>query len=221
MQMSNGASPAQLWRKIFWRLIPVVSIAWLCSYIDRSSLGYVAVPLSKDLDLDATGIGFAAGAVFLGYVVMPIPGNLIQHRIGARTWMTRILIAWALITAATAAVDSAATLYLARILLGFAEGGIGSGILFYLTTWMPRSQQSRAMSYFFLVMPVSAIAGALVASFLLSHDGLVLGLTGWRSVFLTDGILTLLVAALVRLTLTDKPRDASWLTRPEREMLQA
>jgi MFS transporter, ACS family, tartrate transporter len=219
--MTNGTAPARLWRKIFWRLIPVVSIAWLCSFIDRGSLAYVAVPLSKDLGLSVTGLGFAAGAVFIGYTVMPVPGNLIQYRVGARAWITGILIAWALVTAATAAVDSAATFYLARILLGFAEGGTGSAILLYLTSWLPRSQQSRALSYFFLVIPLAATAGALLASFLLGKDGLVFGLAAWRSVFLTEGILSLFVAALVWSVLTDKPRDASWLTGPEREMLQA
>lgn len=108
-----------------------------------------------------------------------------------------------------------------RILLGFAEGGIGSGILLYLTSWLPRSQQSRALSYFFLVIPVSGSIGALVAGFLLSHDGLVPGLAGWRSVFLTEGILSLLAAALIWFTLTGGPRDASWLTGPERELLRA
>ena len=213
-------SPDRLGRKICWRIIPVVSIAWLCSYIDRGSLGYVAAPLSKDLGLSATSFGFAAGIVFIGYIVVPVPGNLIAYRVGVRTWITGMLIAWSLVTAATAAVDSAATLYLARILLGFAEGGIGSAILLYLTLWVPRSQQSRALSYFFLVMPISAITGALLAGFLLSHDGLMLGLAGWRSVFLTEGILSLLAAALVWLILADKPRDASWLTGPERVMLQ-
>jgi MFS family permease len=215
------AFPARLWRKIYWRVIPVVSIAWLCSYIDRGSLGYVAVPLSADLGLSATNTGLAAGLVFVGYIVVPVPGNLIEYRIGARAWITGILVAWSLVTAATAAVDSAATLYLARILLGFAEGGIGSGILLYLTFWMPRSQQSRALSYFFLVLPLSGVAAALMAAFLLSHDGLVLGLAGWRSVFLTEGILSLLVAALVWFTLTGKPQDASWLTPPERLLLRS
>lgn len=214
-------SPGRLWRKICWRIIPVVSIAWLCSSIDRGSLGYVAVPLSSDLGLSATNIGLAAGLVFVGYFVVPIPGNLIQYRIGARTWITGILIAWSLVTAATAAVDSAATLYLARIGLGFAEGGIGAAVLLYLTFWLPRSQQSRALSYFFLALPASGIAGALMAGFLLSHDGLVFGLPGWRSVFLTEGVLSLLVAVLVWCTLTSKPQDASWLTRPERELLRA
>ena len=214
-------SPARLWRKICWRILPVVSIAWLCSAVDRGSLGYVAVPLAAELGLSATNIGFAAGLVFVGYFVVPVPGNLIEYRIGARTWITGILIAWSLVTAATAAVDSAATLYLARIGLGFAEGGIGSAILLYLTFWLPRSQQSRALSYFFLTLPASGIIGALMAGFLLSHDGLVFGLAGWRSVFLTEGILSLLVAALVWFTLASKPQDASWLTRREREALRA
>jgi MFS transporter, ACS family, tartrate transporter len=221
-QLSDpGPARARLWRKVYWRTIPILGAAYLCSYIDRVNLGYVAVPMSKDLGLSAADIGFAAGVFFLGYIVMQVPGNLIQYRVGARAWITRILIAWALITAATAAVDSPAALYLARIVLGFAEGGLPAGILLYLTSWMPRSQQSRALSYFFLVLPVSAVVGALLASFLLGHQGLVFGLTGWRSVFLAEGILSLLIGILVWFTLTDKPQDASWLTGSEREMLRA
>jgi sugar phosphate permease len=136
--MNNlGPSPARMWRKIYWRTIPILGIAWLCCSIDRVNLGYVAVPLSKELGLSTASIGFAAGLVYLGYIVIPIPGNLIAYRVGARIWITRILIAWALITAAAAAVDSAATLYLARLLLGFAEAGLPAFILFDLTSWMP------------------------------------------------------------------------------------
>ncbi len=220
-QMGDPGTRARLWRKIYWRIIPILGIAYLCSFIDRVNLGYVAVPLSKDLGLSATAMGFAAGIFFLGYIVVEIPSNLIQYRVGARTWITLILLTWGLITAATAAVDSAATLYIARILLGFAEGGIAPGILLYLTYWMPRSQQSRALSYFFLVAPISSIVGALVARFLLGHGGLVFGLAGWRSVFLTEGILSLLVGFLVWSTLTDKPQHASWLSDPERLILRA
>jgi MFS transporter, ACS family, tartrate transporter len=216
-----GASRARLWRKVYWRLVPILSLAYLCSYIDRVNLGYVAAPLSKDLGLSAAGLGFAAGIFFLGYILMQVPGNLIQYRIGARAWLTRILIAWGLVTAATAAVDNAVTLYVARAVLGFAEGGLPAGILLYLTLWMPRSQQSRALSYFFLVLPLSSITGALLASFLLGHHGPLTGLAGWRSVFVAEGILSLLVAALVWFVLTDKPEDASWLTHTEREMLRA
>ena len=183
-QMSDpGTSRARLWRKVYWRTIPILGVAYLCSYIDRVNLGYIAAPMSKDLGLSAADIGFAAGIFFLGYIVMQVPGNLIQYRVGARAWITRILIAWSLITAATAAVDSFGALYLARALLGFAEGGLPAGILLYLTSWMPRSQQTRALSYFFLVLPIAAVVGALMASFLLGHEGLVFGLTGWRSVF--------------------------------------
>ena len=216
-----GSSRARLWRKVYWRIIPILAIAYLCSFIDRVNLGYVAVPLSRGLGLSATAMGFAAGIFFLGYIVAEIPSNLIQYRVGARIWITIILLTWAVITAATAAVHSAAALYIARLSLGFAEGGIAAGILLYLTYWIPRSQQSRALSYFFLVAPVSSIIGALLARFLLGHAGLVFGLAGWRSVFLAEGILSLLIGVLFWFALTDKPQDASWLTGPEREILQA
>jgi MFS transporter, ACS family, tartrate transporter len=220
-QVDTALPNTRLWRKIYWRLIPILSLAYVCSYVDRVNLGYVAVPLSRDLRLSAADLGFAAGIFFVGYIVVEVPSTMIQYRVGARIWLTRILIAWGLITVATAAVDSAAALYTARLLLGFAEGGLPAGILLYLILWMPRSQQSRALTYFFLVLPGSAIVGALLARILLSRSGLGFGLAGWRSVFLTEGVLSLLIAVLFWFTLTDRPEDASWLTASEQEILRA
>lgn len=181
----------------------------------------VAASLSKDLGRSATDIGLAAGIVFLGHIVVPIPGNLIQYRIGARHMdhrhPCRLVASHGRDRGCGQRRDPLSRADPARL----RRRGIGAEIRLYLTSWLPRSQHSRALSYFFLVVHISAIVGALVASFLLSHDGLMLGLVGWRSVFLTEGSLSLLLAALVWFALARSPQDASWLTGPELMMLKA
>ena len=57
----TGPSCTRLWRKVYWRTIPILAVAYLCSFIDRVNLGYVAAPLSRGLGLSATAMGFAAG----------------------------------------------------------------------------------------------------------------------------------------------------------------
>jgi MFS transporter, ACS family, tartrate transporter len=210
----------RMWRRTGWRIIPLVGLAYVMSYIDRANLGYVAQPMSRDLGLDASQIGLAGGLFFVGYILVEVPSNMALRRFGARKWITRILVTWGLVTAATAAVNSAATLYLARLLLGFAEAGLAAGILLYLTFWFPRRRRSWAMSAFFLMIPLSSIVGAPLAAGLLAWGESLFDMPGWRALFLVEGVLTVLVGAVIFLLLPDGPRDARWLDDGERELLE-
>ncbi|ANY06331.1 MFS transporter [Pseudonocardia sp. HH130630-07] len=229
--MSNDATGARpdtdqdaehrLWRRIAWRIIPVVGLAYLMSYIDRANLGYVAQPMSREIGLDAAQIGLAGGLFFIGYVLVEVPSNMALRRFGARKWITRIMVTWGLVTAATAAVDSPTTLYLARLLLGFAEAGLAAGILLYLTSWFPRQQRSWVMAAFFLMIPLSSIVGAPLAAALLTWGDTLFAMSAWRSLFLVEGVLTLFIAAAVFVLLPDRPSDARWLSAAERDRVEA
>lgn len=208
------------WRKVGIRIIPLVGLAYVASYIDRANIGYIAAPMSRDLNLSHTDIGFAAGLFFIGYVLVEVPSNMMLTRFGARIWITRIMVTWGLVTAATAAVNSAATLFIARILLGFAEAGLAAGILLYLTFWFPRRQRSWALSSFMLMIPVSSVVGSPLAAALLSQGQRWLGIPGWRALFLVEGVLTMLVGIVIFAFLPDRPRDARWLDDEEKDAIE-
>ncbi|MGC0420125.1 MFS transporter [Embleya sp. AB8] len=208
------------WRKVGMRIIPLVGLAYVASYIDRANIGYIAAPMSRDLHLSHTQLGFAAGLFFIGYVLVEVPSNLMLTRFGARIWITRIMVTWGLVTAATAAVNSAATLFIARILLGFAEAGLAAGILLYLTFWFPRRQRSWALSSFMLMIPVSSVVGSPLAAALLAQGERWLGIPGWRALFLVEGGLTLLVGIVIFAFLPDRPRDANWLDDEEKQAIE-
>ncbi|WP_226350252.1 MULTISPECIES: MFS transporter [unclassified Pseudonocardia] len=211
----------RLWRRIAWRIIPIVGLAYLMSYIDRANLGYVAQPMSRELGLDAAQIGLAGGLFFIGYVLVEVPSNMALRRFGARKWITRIMVTWGLITAMTSWVDSATHLYLARLALGFAEAGLAAGILLYLTFWFPRKVRSWVMATFFLMIPLSSIVGAPLAAALLSWGDALFPLAAWRSLFLVEGVLTLLIAVVVFCLLPDRPSDAKWLSDDDRARVEA
>ncbi|WP_190816130.1 MFS transporter [Saccharopolyspora pogona] len=214
------ADERRLWRRVAWRIIPLVGLAYVMSYIDRANLGYVAQPMSRDLGLTAAQVGLAGGLFFIGYILVEVPSNIALRRFGARKWITRILVSWGLVTAATAAVHSATTLYLARLLLGFAEAGLAAGILLYLTFWFPRRHRSWTMSAFFLMIPLSSIVGAPLAAGLLAWGQNLFDMAGWRSLFLVEGVLTVLVGAVIFFLLPDRPREAKWLSPDERELIE-
>ncbi|WP_242890995.1 MFS transporter [Actinomadura litoris] len=219
--IAPDAIPPRTWRKIGMRIIPLIGVAYVASYIDRANVGYVARPMSRDLGLDGGQIGLAAGLFFIGYVLVEVPSNMMLKRFGARKWIARIMITWGAITAATAAVDSAAALYFARLLLGFAEAGLAAGILLYLTFWFPRRQRSWALSGFFLMTPVSSIIGAPLAAALITWGQGLFGIAGWRALFLVEGILTVVVSVLIFVFLPDRPRDARWLDDTQKTAIEA
>lgn len=83
---------AALRRKVAWRILPLVILLYLVAYLDRVNLSFAAAGISRDLGLSSAGYGFAAGIFFLGYVLLEIPSNLILERVGARRWISRILL---------------------------------------------------------------------------------------------------------------------------------
>ncbi|MGV8873749.1 MAG: MFS transporter [Rhodococcus sp. (in: high G+C Gram-positive bacteria)] len=210
----------RLWRKIAVRIIPLVGVAYVISYIDRANLGYIAKPMTADLGMTTAQLGLAAGLFFLGYILVEVPSNMMLRRFGARIWISRIIVSWGIVTALTGAVHSATQLYIARVILGFAEAGLAAGILLFLTFWFPKKQRTWAMSAFFLAIPLSSIIGAPIAAALLKWGEALLGIAGWRSLFVVEGILTVLVGVVIFFFLPDRPANAKWLTDNEKNHIE-
>ncbi|MFP3562358.1 MFS transporter, partial [Paraburkholderia sp. SIMBA_049] len=70
--------------------------------------------------------------------------------VGARLWITRIMITWGLLSAGMAFITDETTFYIARALLGAAEAGLFPGVMLYLTYWFGREQRARASGYFLI-----------------------------------------------------------------------
>jgi len=105
--------------------------------------------------------------------------------------------------------------YVLRFLLGIAEAGFFPGVILYLTDWFPARQRARTVALFMTAIPVASVIGSPVSSLLLGLDGL-LGLEGWRLLFLIEGAPAVLLAYVVLRRLPDGPADAKWLTREQR-----
>src|ERR1700681_2677528 len=114
-------------RKAALRFVPLLTIAYLFNYLDRTSLGSAALTMNKQLGLSASQFGLAAGILFLGYCLFEVPSNLLLYRFGARRWLARIMISWGIVSAATIFVVGPNSFYALRLLLGIAGAGVLSG----------------------------------------------------------------------------------------------
>jgi len=205
-------------RKITLRLIPFLFLLYIVAWLDRVNVGFAALQMNSDLGFSSAAFGFGSGVFFLGYCLFEVPSNLVLHRVGARRWISRIMVSWGAISVAMMFVRTPLTFYILRFLLGAAEAGFFPGMIYYLSLWYPRAQRARAIAAFMTAVPLSGVIGGPLSGALLSLDG-VSGLAGWQWLFLVEGLPAVLLGVIVLVYLTDRPEIADWLTPAERQWL--
>jgi len=207
-------------RKIIWRLMPLLTVSYILNYLDRSNIGFAALQMNKGLGLSAAQFGFGAGILSLGYCTFEIPSNLALYRFGARKWIARIMITWGFVAAGCALIQGPASFYSIRFLLGVTEAGFFPGIAFLLSQWFPAEYRARMLAILLLGVPVSSVVGGPVSGALLGLDH-VAGLAGWQWMFIIEGLPTVVLGFVVLWALADSPATASWLTPEEKRAVQA
>lgn len=220
-------------RKAYWRLLPLLFICYVIAYVDRANVAIAKLTMTRDLPgFDNAVIGLGAGVFFVGYFLLEIPGTLLVEKWSARKWISRIMITWGMMAALTALVETPFQFYLVRFLLGLAEAGFFPGVIVYLTHWFPSRDRARALAYFFVATPVAQLVSPKISNALLKigtdevingvpvHRPEVLGLEGWQWLYIFWGIPAVVLGVMVLLRLTDRPRQATWLTPEEIEALE-
>ena len=210
--------PANTLRKITWRLIPFLFVLYVIAWLDRVNVGFAGLQMNADLGFSSTVFGLGSGIFFLGYCLFEIPSNIILERVGARLWISRIMVTWGLISAALMFVRTPAAFYLLRFLLGVAEAGFFPGVIYYLSLWYPAAHRARAIAAFMSAVPVAGLIGGPLSGALLELDGLH-GLAGWQWLFLLEGLPAVILGTSVLFYLKDRPETTQWLTPAERDWL--
>ncbi|QIG93907.1 MULTISPECIES: MFS transporter [unclassified Bradyrhizobium] len=206
-------------RKAFVRLMPVLFVSYILAYIDRVNVGFAALRMNADIGISSYVYGLGAGVFFLGYFICEIPSNLMMAKVGARRWISRIMISWGLIAAAMALVQGPASFIVMRFLLGAAEAGFFPGVILYLTYWFPQQYRARMIAAFIVAVPVSLALGGPISTAILQMDGLA-GLKGWQWLFILEGLPTTLMGLVFLKVIPDRPSEARWLSFEERSRLQ-
>lgn len=199
---------------MFRKLMPMLIVAYIISFLDRTNISLAKTHMAVDLSISAAAYGFGAGLFFLTYALMEVPSNLIMHRVGARLWITRIMITWGLLSAGMAFITDETTFYIARALLGAAEAGLFPGVMLYLTYWFGREQRARASGYFLIGVCLANIISGPVGGLLLEMDG-IWGWHGWQWLFFLEGIPAVLFSVVIWRKLPDGPSTATWLSKEQ------
>jgi len=223
-KMHASTAPSELEkqtvRRVVWRILPFLIVCYLIAIIDRGNIGMASLQMNEDLGLSKAVFGLASSLFFVGYFLFEVPSNLAMQKIGAKIWISRIMISWGIVSVCTAFVQSSEMLYVLRFLLGAAEAGFFPGVILYLTYWIPAKYRARVIATFMVAIPAANFIGSPVSGAILSLDGWY-GMRGWHWLFILEGIPAVLLGIAAFFVLSNRPDSAGWLTTEQRNWLSS
>ena len=218
-EVSDPAREDRLYRRVAWRIMPLLMMCYVAAYLDRVNVGFGKLQMSQQLGFSETVFGLGAGVFFLGYFVFELPSNVILHRIGARIWLARILVTWGIVSALFLFVRTPWQFYGLRFLLGLAEAGFYPGVILYLTYWFPTHRRGKMFALFQAGAPISGIIGNPVSGFIMQYFQGLGGLEGWQWMFLLEAVPAVVLGGVLLLRLDNGIEGARWLDAGDKALL--
>lgn len=210
---------AKLWRKVDLRLMPILALMYLLSFLDRGNIGNARLQgLQTQLHLTGNKYNIALTMFFIPYCLFECPANLVLKRFRPSRWLPGITVAWGIVMTLVGIVKNYPQLVGVRVCLGVAEAGLFPGVVYYLTLWYPRHILQFRIGLFFGAASLAGAFSGLLAYGISFMSG-TQGLLGWSWIFILEGIATVAVGIIAFFVLVDFPATATFLTPEERSFI--
>jgi len=206
-----------LYNRIAWRLLPFLFVLYIIAFLDRVNVGFAKLQMAADIGLSDLAFGFGAGVFFIGYCLCEIPSNMMLQKVGARFWITRIMVMWGLLSVSMLFVQTPNQFYVLRFLLGMAEAGFYPGVVLYMTYWFPSHARSQGMAWFNLGIAMAGVIGSPLSGWIMQTFAGVAGMAGWQWLFLLEGMPAVILGIVVFFYLDDRPGKVHWLSTEQND----
>ncbi|RYO84671.1 hypothetical protein DL766_005907 [Monosporascus sp. MC13-8B] len=212
-------------RKLDWRIMPTLCIMYFLNYVDRNAIAQARLNgLEEDLNsrhLTGSQFNTTVSILFVGYVLMQIPSNMLITRIRPGIYMSGWMLVWATVSACTALVHNFGGLVACRFMLGITEAPFYPGATYMLSIFYTRKEvASRIAILYCAQILATGVSGLIAAGIFEGMHGLS-DLAGWRWLFIVEGAVTALVALFGFFLLPNTPLTTGWLKAEERELAHA
>lgn len=218
----NNADQLQekaVFNKVAWRIMPVVFIAYIFAYLDRVNIGFAKLAMKEELWFSDAVFAMGSGIFFIGYFFFEVPGNILMHKLGARLWITRIMVSWAIISGLCALADNAMHFYILRFLLGVAEAGFFPSIILYLTYWFPKERKAHMFAVFMTAVNFAGILGSPLSGWILEFTHGHPTIKAWQWLFVIEALPSLVLGMCIPWLLSNRPQEARWLSEEEKKVI--
>jgi sugar phosphate permease len=203
-----------LTREKWYRLIPIVFITYSFAYLDRANFAFAAAGgMEADLNISKEMLSLLGSLFFLGYFLFQIPGAMYAEKRSVKTLIFWSLILWGGLAVATGLVNDVHILILIRFMLGLVESAVMPALLILLSTWFTKKERSRANTFLILGNPTTVLWMSILSGYLVQA-------TGWRGMFIIEGIPAILWAFVWWKRIDDKPEKAEWLHESGKQQIE-
>ncbi|MFC9598938.1 MFS transporter [Peribacillus butanolivorans] len=168
-------------------IIILLFIGMTLSYIDKASINVAIIPIQKELKLNSLESGFVLSIFFFSYAFMHLLGGWLTDKYGSRKVLVLSILAFSLFTTFTSFAWSFASLLLFRFLFGIGEGSVFPASIRSISDNFPENERGRASSFFLSAQTFGGAIGSVTI-------GVLVVSLGWRSMFVSIGIIGVLVA---------------------------
>ncbi|KAH7028837.1 major facilitator superfamily domain-containing protein [Microdochium trichocladiopsis] len=220
--MKTDPAEIALVRKLDWRIMPTLCFMYFLNYIDRNALASARLNgIEKDLGMSGFEFNTTISILFVGYVLMQIPSNMLITKIKPGIYMSSWMVVWAVVSACTALVKNFGGLVACRFFLGITEAPFYPGATYMLSIFYTRREVATRIAVLYCAQILATgFAGLIAAGVFAGMSGLG-GLKGWQWLFIIEGAVTALVAVAGFWLLPNTPLTTRWLTTEERELAHA
>ncbi|KAG4439784.1 hypothetical protein IFR05_004752 [Cadophora sp. M221] len=206
-------------RKLDKRIMPTLWAMYFMNYLDRNAIANARLGgLEKDLGLVGTQYNTCISILFVGYLLMQVPSNMLMSstKIRPSIYMGCCMAAWAIVSAMTAMVKNYAGLVAVRFFLGITEAPFYPGALYLLGIFYTRKEVATRIAILYSGnIFATSFAGLIAAAVYNSIEG-AQGIKGWQWLFIIEGVVTFAIAFAAMVLLPDHPGNTKWLTPEER-----
>src|SRR5471032_3191765 len=195
-----------------WVVAVLLFFAGMLNYLDRAALSVVAPIIKRELHINDAQMGLLFSSFFIGYCVFCFVGGWAADKYGPRKVFMLAAGFWSVFCGATAFAGSFATLMVARVAFGIAEGPMGTTTNKSISNWFPRREAGRAVGLTNAGQPLGAAIAAPIV-------GLVALQFGWRISFIVIALLGFAWMVFWWRCFRDQPGDHPDVSREEAELI--
>ncbi|KAK7206388.1 pantothenate transporter liz1, partial [Myxozyma melibiosi] len=218
----GSAERKRLENRLKWKIdltiLPIVFCMYILNYLDRNNIAAAKLgTFMEDLGLTATQYSTCVSILFVGYISMQIPSNLILEKVGHPSiYLPTAMAFWGVVSACTGAVQGFGGMVVVRLLIGFLEAAFYPGVLFYLSCWYTRQEIAARTAIFVGGSWISGAFSGFIAYGVMKNLEGAHGIAAWRWLFIIEGAATIGFALLAIPILPDLPGTTRWLSKEER-----
>ncbi|CZR64447.1 probable permease of the major facilitator superfamily [Phialocephala subalpina] len=201
------------------RLVTTLGVLYMCSLMDRTNLGAANIAgMAKGLNLIGERYSLIVLIFFIPYVLFQPPATVVLRKVGPRRFLSAITLLWGGCMIGFGFVKKWDQMLGLRVILGVLEAGFFPGCAYLLSTWYTRFELQKRNAVFYLIGSMASAIAGIMAYGIMQMDGLG-GLSGWRWIFVVEGLITCVFAILGYFLIVDFPEKAasSWRFLTPRE----